>query len=242
MDRNTRGPVAPQGNENNDDRQQFVPRRQAGADDGASRQNPARRTARNETYDDLDIQRHLDELGAFLQHGKTPGRLLGGARDDNIRLIDIDHALQMLEDIRESIPAAIRQAQRVLEERDRLIQQSNIRISNRENEAMARSQVALTDANNKADAMLRGATEKAARIVSDAESKQRTLINETEVRRIAQVEAQRMMADARARRDDMYSQTLQYVDEQLGIAQQTLEQLLSNVSTSREEFKKANQH
>lgn len=107
-----------------------------------------------------------------------------------------DYVLDLLEDIREALPAELDDAQAVIAAQDELLGRARERFERAGEKAEAARERALAQARAEVHGMLTAAQQEAERILADARAEHERLLTETEVHRAAREEADRLTAEA----------------------------------------------
>lgn len=152
----------------------------------------------------------------------------------NMRIVDVDKAMDFLESMRQQMPSAIPEARRIKEERDQIIQEAERRAAGIYNDADNRARVAMEDAEKMAQATVADAEARAAQIIDEAQKHARVLIDQSEVRRIAEDEANKLISTARSKASDTMRKATQYADTMLANLADFLNSELGDVQKSRE--------
>ncbi|MCR5845959.1 MAG: ATPase [bacterium] len=145
--------------------------------------------------DETGVMALLDELSDFLEDSKAP------FGNDNKRQIDLNTALDIIADIRDSFPVEFAQARQVLRERQGILE----------------------DADAEAN-----------RILEDARNRALTIASEQEIVRIAQQQAENILADAREHERQTRAGAEDYADNVFSHIESTLDSLNDNVRRCRE--------
>ena len=108
-----------------------------------------------------------------------------------------DHALDLLDDIRGSLPTELDDAQAVISAQDELLARARERLERAAEKAEAARERALAQARAEVQGMLAAAQQEAEHIVADARAEHDRLLTETEVHQAANEQARLLVADAR---------------------------------------------
>ena len=118
--------------------------------------------------------------------------------------VDRNQILNLLDELNERLPSELKQARMMLESQDEL----------------------QTAAKRKAELILK-----------DASDKQRKLVSETEVYAEAKAQANEMVRAAQAKITEMRKAAIEFVDESLRVTEETIAQSLSDVRDTRAKFR-----
>lgn len=127
----------------------------------------------------------------------------------NQYIINRDSVLLALQNIRDTLPAAIQEAERVLTERERLlgeaqeiydntVSQAKAEATRKKMESKQLAEKIRADAQHAADAMYGDAERQAEEMVAHAEAQARDMVSQSTVMAEAQREASHLLAEARA--------------------------------------------
>ena len=145
--------------------------------------------------DETGVLGLIEELSILIEDSKP------AFGKPNMRLVDINAALEIMDEIRDTFPGEFSQARQIVRERQSLL--------------------------DDADA-------EAARLIEDARSQAMTIASEQEIVRIAQQQADTIMADARELERQTRAGAEQYADEVFEHTEKTLDSLLTSVRRSRD--------
>lgn len=129
--------------------------------------------------------------------------------------INPDEVYEVINDLRESIPQEIKDAQWVNQERERILQ----------------------EANSQAAAIKDKAKEDVDRSFEDANRKLRELVNQDAVTIEARKEAERIIAEAKETANTIATNSLAYVDQILSKTSDELKNTLSTIEENRSQLK-----
>ncbi|WP_409482559.1 ATPase [Helcococcus ovis] len=129
--------------------------------------------------------------------------------------INPDEVYEVINDLRESIPQEIKDAQWVNQERERILQ----------------------EANSQASAIKDKAKEDVDRSFEDANRKLRELVNQDAVTIEARKEAERIVAEAKETANTIAANSLAYVDQILSKTSDELKNTLSTIEENRSQLK-----
>ncbi|MFM1539429.1 ATPase [Helcococcus bovis] len=129
--------------------------------------------------------------------------------------INPDEVYEVINDLRESIPQEIKDAQWVNQERERILQ----------------------EANSQASAIKDKAKEDVDRSFEDANRKLRELVNQDAVTIEARKEAERIIAEAKETANTIAANSLAYVDQILSKTSDELKNTLSTIEENRSQLK-----
>lgn len=172
----------------------------------------------------------LDVLFNFLEQELERG---SSVPLTNKRLIDVEKCLDIVANMREELPIAVQQAERVLAERQKTLSQAERKAADMVDAADARARASMDDADRRAQKTLEEAEDRARKIIEDAEVRARAMIDQSEVKRRAEEEARNLIADARAEANEQRIETANYVDEVLGQAEEDVASTLEAIRKSR---------
>ncbi len=166
-----------------------------------------------EAEDEEQEQSELDRLLNFLVETITtaPAVPLSSGK----RMVPMQMCLDIVEDIRNCLPDAVRYSNEILRKRDRIIRDAHTTAESRRQAAEARANAALDDANERAQKIVGDAEDHAADIVEKAEARARALIDQSEIIRIAHEEADKICEEARAEASDMKLEASSYAEKLL---------------------------
>ena len=133
-------------------------------------------------------------------------------------MVDADEILEILSEMRESLPEEIKQAQWVTEEKESII----------------------SEANREADAIRKTAQKDADDMDKDAQKRFEALINEHDVTRQAEAYGEEIVSKAEENARVLKMQSITYVDEMLAATQDRIHELLNVLEDNRNELKKDN--
>lgn len=150
-----------------------------------------------------------------------------------LRMVDVDKALSFLDALNNQMPRAIPQSRRILEDRDNIIKAAERKANDIYTDADNRARVAMDDAQKSAQAIIAEAEVKANQIIDEAQKQARVLVDQSEVRRIAESEANKLMASARDKANETVRQATQYTDSMLSNLEDFLNVELGDVQKSR---------
>jgi cell division septum initiation protein DivIVA len=170
-------------------------------------------------------------------------------------MVPRDHLLDLLDDLRESLPEDVRAAGAIVEQRTEILQQAQAeaeRLTGRTRgesdeilaEAQADAEQLLADAEAEAErlvaegrrhreALIADAQEQQARLLAEAQAEHERLITETEVYRGAVSRADELGAQSHADAARMRAEVDEYVDTRLADFGTTLERMLRSVEKAR---------
>ena len=182
----------------------------------------------------------LDSLLDFLVKALTqaPSVPLSGKR-----MVNVDMCLDIIEDIRNCLPDAVRYSQQIVDNRDRLIREAQIEskrtINNAQAEANAKVQAAdaransaIEDATRRAQSMVNDAENRANQIIEEAHMRARAMIEQSEIMRHAHDEAAQLCNDARAEANEQRLQASRYAEELLRELERDIQSTLDAVHRS----------
>ncbi|MGI6221170.1 MAG: ATPase [Coriobacteriales bacterium] len=145
--------------------------------------------------DETGVLALLDELADFLEDSKAAP--LGGGR----RQVDINQAMDIINDIRDAFPVEFSQARQIVRERQGLLDAAEAECN---------------------------------RILEDARSQALTIASEQEIVRIAQQQAENILADARELERSTRAGAEDYADNVFSHIESMLDSLGENVHRCRE--------
>jgi cell division septum initiation protein DivIVA len=145
--------------------------------------------------DETGVLGLIEELSILLEESKP---VFGKS---NLRQVDVQQALEIMDEIRDTFPGEFSQARQIVRERQSLLE-----------DAEAESN----------------------RMIEDARSQAMTIASEQEIVRIAQQQADALMADAREMERQTRAGAEDYADEVLGHVEQSLDSLITSVRRSRD--------
>ena len=134
-----------------------------------------------------------------------------------------EDALDLLDELRAALPAALEDARGVLAAREELLGQ-----------ARDRRDVATDEARAEADRLLTGARAEAERVLAAARADAERMVSADGVRRAAEAEARGVLEAARDRADRLRADADAYADERLAALEDTLSRLLGTVERGRD--------
>ncbi|MFM1514974.1 ATPase [Helcococcus ovis] len=129
--------------------------------------------------------------------------------------INPDEVYEVINDLRESIPQEIKDAQWVNQERERILQ----------------------EANSQASAIKDKAREEVERSYEDANRKLRELVNQDTITVEARKEAEKIIAEAKETANTIATNSLAYVDQILAKTSDELKNTLSTIEENRSQLK-----
>lgn len=129
--------------------------------------------------------------------------------------INPDEVYEVINDLRESIPQEIKDAQWVNQERERILQ----------------------EANSQAGAIKDKAREEVERSYEDANRKLRELVNQDTITVEARKEAEKIIAEAKETANTIATNSLAYVDQILAKTSDELKNTLSTIEENRSQLK-----
>lgn len=129
--------------------------------------------------------------------------------------INPDEVYEVINDLRESIPQEIKDAQWVNQERERILQ----------------------EANSQASAIKDKAREEVERSYEDANRKLRELVNQDIITVEARKEAEKIIAEAKETANTIATNSLAYVDQILAKTSDELKNTLSTIEENRSQLK-----
>lgn len=131
-------------------------------------------------------------------------------------MVDADEVLEILSEMRESLPEEIKQAQWVTEEKERIV----------------------AEADREADAIRKAAQKDASDMNRDAQKRFDALINEHDITRQAEKYGEEIVTKAEQNAKVLRMQSITYVDEMLVTTQDRIKELLVVLEENRKELKK----
>lgn len=144
------------------------------------------------------IEDLIDEMYDVLEKGwrlpMSSGKLL----------VDGEEIRQILEDIKEEIPAEVRQAKAIVADRQKII----------------------AEANHEAETIIRV-----------AEERQKALVNQDEVVRLAQAKANDLLMQAQAKFKDMRQASNEYIEDLMRQADEAVSETLAELRKTRQNIK-----
>ena len=129
--------------------------------------------------------------------------------------VDPDEVLEILKEIRDSVPEEIKQARWVNEERDRI----------------------LSEAENQANSLKRNAEKEVEKGYEDAQKHYRQLVNEHEITKEAKRYGQELVAQAEKEAKGIRQSAINYVDGLLKEASDQLKDTLKTIDNNRGQLK-----
>ncbi len=130
-------------------------------------------------------------------------------------MVDSDELFQLLQQVRQSLPEEIRQAQWVNDEKDRI----------------------MAEAERDADAIKDEAKKESDKIIQDAKDTFNDMVNEHEVTKKANQYGEEIVTKAEQNARTLKLQSVTYVDEMLGVTQDKLKELLEVLEENRSELR-----
>ena len=150
------------------------------------------------------------------------------------RAVNVQMCLDIIEDIRNSVPDDVRWAQSVLEKRKRILSEARAMADSRVKAADARANAALDNANKEAQRIEHEAEDHADKIVKEAQARARAMIDQSEIMRLAHEEADQICEDARADANDQRLNATRYAENLLGELEGDVQATLEAVHRSLE--------
>ena len=144
-------------------------------------------------------------------------------------------------ELQQSIPSALDQAARIVDEESTIrteaqqqIQQAQAMLAQIQREGEQLREQLTQEAQNQANSIVEDGRRQAQKIVSDAEADAARLVENESVYRRAQIAAQEMTENATAQVNQMRQQTFGFLDDMLGKAERYVGSLVSDVHQERE--------
>ncbi|NLG24157.1 MAG: hypothetical protein GX558_02300 [Clostridiales bacterium] len=152
----------------------------------------------------------------------------------NKRKLNVDACLDIVNDIRNNLPEAVLQAERIVEEEERILGNAEETAATRLSAANARADSAIADAGKRAQQMVADAEDRARKIVEDAEMRARAMIEQSEITRQARELASKINNDALAEANEQRRAATRYAEELLRDLERDVQATLDAVRRSRQ--------
>ena len=143
----------------------------------------------------------LDRLLDFLVETVTSAKSI--PLNNNMRIVNLQMCLDIVEDIRNCLPDEIRYSSEILKKRDRILRDAQASADSKNQAAEARANAAIDDANRRAQETVNNAEDHAADIIEQAETRARAMIDQSEITRLAHEEANQICEEARAKANEI---------------------------------------
>ena len=172
----------------------------------------------------------LDQLLRFLTSTLNEGKQV--PLQNGKRIVNVPMCLDIIEDIRNSMPDDVRWAQGILDQRKRTLSDAKAMADSRVKAADARANAALDNANREAQRIVHEAEDRAAEIIEQAQKRARAMIDQSEIMRLAHEEADQICEDARADANDQRLNATRYAETLLGELERDVQATLDAVRRS----------
>lgn len=150
----------------------------------------------------------------------------------NKRMVNADMCLRIIDNIYNCLPVAVRQAQQILDNRDRIIHDAEVEADAKVRAADARADAAIKDATQTAQRTIHEAEDKAEETIQQAEMRARAMVEQSEIMRHAHEEAAQLMNDTRVEVNQQKMEANQYVEDLLHELERDVQSTLSAVQSS----------
>ena len=165
-----------------------------------------------EEYEDEEEGAELDRLLDFLSRALTQAPTVPLS---NKRMVNVEMCLDILEDIRNCLPDAVRYSQQIVDNRDRILRDAQAEANAKVQSADARANSAIEEATRRAQSTVNSAEDRAKQIIEEAQMRARAMIEQSEIMRHAHEEATQLCNDARAEANEQRLQATRYTEELL---------------------------
>ena len=183
----------------------------------------------------------FDYLRAALQN--APSSFMSRGK----RMVDVDECLNILNDMYNKLPVAIRGASKVYYEQENILRNAkaeeqlilsaaNARAKNQLENANARADSITRTAEDRAESMVANAEAKAARILEEARAQAEEMVSETEIMQRANEEARNTVNQALAEASDKRLAAAGYADSLLDELDKLLTDMGNHVRSKRSEL------
>ena len=172
----------------------------------------------------------LDRLLDFLVETVTSAKPI--PLNSNMRIVNLQMCLDIVEDIRNCLPDEIRYSSEIIKKRDRLLRDAKTSADSKKQAAEARANATIEDAKRRADETLNNAEERAADIIEQAETRARAMIDQSEITRLAHEEANQICEEAHAKANDIRLEANRYAETLLHALESDVESTLKAVRDS----------
>ena len=150
----------------------------------------------------------------------------------NKRMVNADMCLRIIDNIYNCLPVAVRQAQQILDNRDRIIHDAEVEADAKVRAADARADAAIKDATQTAQRTIHDAEDKAEETIHQAEMRARAMVEQSEIMRHAHEEAAQLMNDTRVDVNQQKMEANQYVEDLLHELERDVQSTLAAVQSS----------
>ncbi len=151
----------------------------------------------------------------------------------NLKLVDAQMCLDVIQDIRASLPHAIQYSEQMLRERERVLRSAEQAAANTIASAEVRAKAMLEDAQTRAEREKSDAKTHADNIVKDAELRARSLVDQNSIKLEAQAQAAEIVNNAANDAQERREQANNYVDQLLHDAEEALAASYSDIRSAR---------
>ena len=172
----------------------------------------------------------LDRLLDFLVETVTSAKSI--PLNANMRIVNLQMCLDIVEDIRNCLPDEIRYGNEIIKHRDRILREAQTTADSKKQAAEVRANAATEDANRRAEEIVNNAEARAADIIEQAETRARAMIDQSEITRLAHEEANQICEEARAQANDTRLEANRYAETLLQNLESDLESTLKAVHES----------
>ena len=168
-----------------------------------------------EQYAEEDVEEEgteLDRLLDFLTRALTQAPIVPLS---NKRMVNVEMCLNIVDDIRNCLPDAVRYSQQIVANRDRILRDAQNAANAKVQSADARANSAIEEATDRAQSMVNDAEDRAKKIIEEAQMRARAMIEQSEIMRHAHEEAERLCNDALAEANEQRRQAHNYTEQLL---------------------------
>lgn len=156
----------------------------------------------------------------------------------HLRMVEVDKVRYYLEMLAKMLPRTIPESRRIMEDKANIIAGAQREARSICADAENHARVIMDDADSSANAIIAEARAEADRILDEARKEARLLVDKSEVRRIAEDEAGKLMASVRKNASDTVANATNYVNTMLSNLEDLLKTELSDVQKSRADLAK----
>ena len=167
----------------------------------------------------------LDYLGRMFENAPTVPL-------SSKRMVNADMCLRIIDNIYNCLPVAVRQAQQILDTRDRIIHDAEVEAESKKRAAEARADAAIKDATETAQRTIHEAEDEAAAKIEEAEKRALAMVENSEIMRHAHEEANNLLNETRVEVNQQKMEVNQYVVDRLRELEKDVEDTLGAVQSS----------
>ena len=199
-------------------------------DDREEREDLPQQAQDNRPYDEEEDATQLETLLDFLTQALTQSSAVPLS---NKRMVNVDMCLDIVDNIRECLPASVQYCKQILDNRDRVMRDAHAAAEAKVKAADARANSAIDNATKRAQELVNEAEDRAREIIGDAQNRARAMVEQSEIMRHAHEEAAQLCNDARADANEQRMEAARYAEDLLRELERDVQATLDAVRRSR---------